>query len=63
MTIGKVVFWFWGFVYWPFMLLGLLFLGLANLFYAVGGWLHDLLLDLAYPLPTVYVRNSEAAHD
>lgn len=50
----KVLFFLWGGIYWPFMLIGLLFMGLSELFGGIGAWLHDLLVDWAFP-PQAYV--------
>lgn len=45
----KALFFFWGFVYWPFLIVGLAAFGISALFYATGDWLHDLLVGWAYP--------------
>lgn len=51
MNFRKVVFFFWGGVYWPFMLVGVVFMMLFEIFSGIGAWLHDLLVDWAHPIP------------
>jgi hypothetical protein len=50
MTTRKVAFWFWGFVYWPFLVVGIVFGGIGTGIFTVGEWLHDLMYDLAFPV-------------
>ena len=51
MTHRKVIFWFWGLVYWPFFVVAMVFMVLFQIFGGIGGWLHDLLIGWAHPLP------------
>lgn len=45
----KTIFFCWGAVYWPFLLVGFVFMVLFELFSGIGGYLHDVLVDWAYP--------------
>lgn len=63
MTIRKALFFCWGVVYWPVLIVALVFLGIANGLHTVGEWLHDVVYDWAYPLPKPVALSCESVTD